>query len=89
MFCDAISASDFVVIFCSTNTTATGTKRLSVPRSEIASNNVTSIATSSAERTHTGRGRSVISSIGRCTAMKATKKKTSEPSTLLNSSSTS
>lgn len=89
MFCMAMCAMGFVVIFCSTNTTATGTKRLSVPCSEMASNTVTSMATSNADNTQTPRGRSVSSSSGRCTARKAMMKKTTEPSTLLYSSSTS
>jgi len=79
------SARGLVAILPSTTATASGTKRLSVPRSEMASKPVTSNATSKAARTHTGRGRSVISSIGRWIARKAMRKKTSEPSRLLSS----
>ena len=88
-FCMAMCTTSFVVIFWSTYTTATGTKRLSVPRSDTASKIVTSIATSKAERMQTAGGRSDISSAGSTIARNAISMKTTDPSTLLYSSSTS
>jgi hypothetical protein len=88
-FWKTTSESGLVVILPRMTTTAIGTNRLSVPSSEIASNPVTSAATRSAASTQTGRGKLVISSTGRCIARKAITRKTSEPSRLFISSSTS
>jgi hypothetical protein len=88
-FWNTTSESGLVVILPRITTTATGTNRLSAPSSEIASKPVTSAATRRAARTQTGRGRSVIRSTGRWMARNAMTRKTSEPSRLFVSFSTS
>jgi len=87
-FWKTTSESGLVVILPSTTTTAMGTKRLSAPRSEMASKPVTRTATRTAASTQTGRARSVIRSVGRWIARKAMRRKTSEPSSVLDSSCT-
>ncbi len=88
-FWKTTSESGLVVILPRMTTTARGTKTLSAPSRLMASKPVTRVATSRAASTQTGRGRSVSSSVGRWIARKAMTRKTSEPSRLLVSVSTS